>query len=287
MTFVPPSEGVIPVDNVQQLLQNVLVDAGVVGIDEAIEQPYLNRALTQANWLLAQWARKRWLCYRIQDYSVVCTGAQTYTVGKGQQIDINPRPDRLEYAFLRFLPAVNSNPSSGSGGSSDFNSDFNSDFGPLGNGNATGGLGGSLPVDFQLDIIPSHQDYARITVKTVGTLAWRIFYDPIWPIGLLFPWPIPQASIYELHVGFKVVLPRFQSLQQSINFPPEYEAALNWSLARRLRASYQMPPDPEVNALARDALNSMRLANQAMPTLRLPEELTGRNRAYDYRSDGN
>src|ERR1700761_5734172 len=99
----PPEEPALPVDNVQKLIENMLVDAGVCGIDEAIEQPIINRAFTQLNWLLAQWARKRWLVYRIQDYSFVSTGAQTYSVGLRQIVDINPRPDRLEYAFLRFL----------------------------------------------------------------------------------------------------------------------------------------------------------------------------------------
>lgn len=251
---MPPSESGIKVDNVQQLLTNMLVDAGIVGIDEEIEQPILNRAFTQINWLLAQWARKRYLCYRIQDYSFVSTGANTYSVGAGpaNAININPRPDRMEYAFLRFL-----------------------------NQQPTGGLFVDLPID----VIPSHEDYARIVVKTIGTLPWRMFYDPKWPVGELFPWPIPQPSIYEIHVGFKVVLPRFSSLLQPINFPPEYEAALNWCGARRLRVSYQMPPDPEINALARDALNAIRLANVAVPTLSIPMVLRNRQRAYDYRSD--
>ena len=247
-----PSESKIPIDSVQQLLSNALIDAGVVGIDEAIEQPQVNRAFIQANWLLAQWARKRWLCYRIQDYSFISTGALSYGVGDGQTINISPRPDRIEYAFLRFL-----------------------------NGVAAGGL----PVDISLDIIPSHEDYSRITVKTVGTLPWRIFYDPAWPVGALFPWPVPQASLYEIHVGFKVVLPRFQNVTDKINLPPEYEAALNYCLARRLRATNQMPPDPEIDALARDAINTLRLANSAMSTLTMPRELIQRNRSYDYRGD--
>src|SRR6266481_10026842 len=98
-----PTEPALVIDSCQALVTNALIDAGIVGIDESIEPSFLNRAFTQVNWLLAQWARKRWLCYRIQDYSVVSTGAQTYSVGKGANVDINPRPDRLEYAFLRFL----------------------------------------------------------------------------------------------------------------------------------------------------------------------------------------
>src|SRR5580704_11898315 len=249
---MPPAEPALPVDTCGALLTNALIDGGIVGIDEAIEPAILNRAFTQANWLLAQWARKRWLVYRLVDYSFVSTGAQSYSVGLNQTININPRPDRLEYAFLRFL---NQSPP------------------------------GGLFVDIPLDIIQSHEDYSRITVKNIGTLAWRIFYDPAWPMGILLPWPVPQATIYEIHCGFKVVLPRFASPQQPINFPPEYEAALNYCLARRLRATYQMPADPEINALARDALNVIRLANQAVGVLRLPAFLRNRNRAYDYRGD--
>ena len=247
-----PIEPALPVDTVGDLLTNALQDGGIVGIDESIETPILTRAFRQANWLLAQWARKRWLCYRIQDYSVVSTGAQSYTVGLGASININPRPDRIEYAFLRFL-------------------------------NQPGGA--SLSVDIPLQIIQSREDYSRITVKNIGTISWRIFYDPEWPVGKLLPWPIPQTGLYELHVGFKVVLPRFSSIQQPINFPPEYEPALNWGLARRLRVSYQMPADPEVNALARDAVNTIRLANTAVGVLQMPSFLRRRQRSYDVYGD--
>jgi hypothetical protein len=226
--------------------------AGVVGIDESMDTPYLNRAFIQANWLLAQWARKRFLCYQIQDYYFVSTGAQSYSVGQGLSININPRPDRLEYAFVRFL-----------------------------NGTPSGGLA----VDVPLSIIPSRENYAQIAVKAVGTLPRSVFYDPGWPVGTLYPWPVPQATIYEIHCGFKVVLPRFANLQQKINFPPEYEAALNWCLARRLRVSYQMPADLTIDSLARDALNTIRLGNQAMGTLSLPRALRNRGPSCDYRGD--
>src|SRR5208337_3218028 len=100
---IPPAEPAIPIDTISDLLVNALTDAGVVGIDEAVEQPILNRAFRQANWLIAQWNRKRWLVYRISDYAVISTGANTYSVGLNGNININPRPDRIEYAFLRFL----------------------------------------------------------------------------------------------------------------------------------------------------------------------------------------
>jgi len=249
----PAEAGNIPVDNYGALITNALVDAGIVGVDEAIEPAILNRAFTQCNWILAQMARKRWLTYRIQDYSVVSNGNQTYSVGLGGDININPRPDRLEYAFLRFLQYQNG--------------------------------AGSLPVDIPIKIIQSHEDYSRITVKNIGTLPWQVFYDPVWPVGVMFPWPVPQPTIYEMHFGFKVVLPRATGVAQPINFPPEYEVYLNYELARRLRATYQLSEDTTITALAREAANTIRLANQAMGTLVMPTALRNRSRAYDYRGD--
>jgi hypothetical protein len=250
--MAPPIEPALPVDNVGDLLTNALIDAGIVGIDESIEPAYLTRAFRQANWLLSQWSAKRWLVYRIQDYSVVSTGAASYSVGLGGNININPRPDRLEYAFVRFLQSS---------------------------------APGNLFVDIPLDIIQSHEDYARISVKSIGTFPYRIFYDPTLTIGTLIPWPVPQAGLYEIHVGFKVVLPRFRNIQDPINLPPEYEPALNWCLARRLRISYQLPGDPDINSLARDGLNTIRLRNQAMGVLRMPEPLRNRQRSYSPYSD--
>lgn len=249
----PPEEGPIPIDTVGQLLQQALFTAGIVGFDEDIEQEILSTAFRFANWLLSQWTRKRWLVYALSEYQFISTGAERYLVGDKQTVDINPRPDRLEYAFMRFLQHTSS-PS-------------------------------QFPVDITLDIISSKEDYARITVKSVGTLPWRIFYDPQWPVGILYPWPVPQEGLYGIHVGFKTVLPRFQSLTQPINFPPEYEAALHFELARRYRVAFSLPSNPDLTSLARDAINTMRIANQAVWTQRMPPFLRGRNRAYDFRGD--
>ena len=44
---MPPSEPALPVDTVSALITNVLVDAGIVGIDVSIEQPIINRTFKQ------------------------------------------------------------------------------------------------------------------------------------------------------------------------------------------------------------------------------------------------
>lgn len=237
----------------QTLIEVSLRKAGVVGIDESIEQPILNDALDDANDFLAQINHNRNLVYHLVDYAFVSTGVQNYTVGAGLNFNINPRPDRLEYAFLRqIIPSQ------------------------------------SQQIDWPMKIIPAAENYAQITLKTLGTFAWSVFYDSGWPIGILKPWPVPQASIYELHIGVKETLQRFGSLQDRINLPPEYVPMLKWNMAQWYRASYQMPEDPMISKLARRSLNIIRLANTQVPTLSMPSAvLQNGGRSYNYKSDQN
>jgi hypothetical protein len=240
---------VIP--NAQTLITSALLKAGIVGIDESIEQPILNEALNDANDMLSQWNHQRYLVYHLRNYAFVSTGAQTYTVGAGQNFDINPRPDRIESAFLRQII-----PSQGQ------------------------------QIDWPLSIIPARENYDQIVLKTLGTFSWSIFYDSGWPIGTLYPWPIPQASIYEIHCTFKETLQRFGSLQDQLNLPPEYVAALKWNLAQWYRESYQMPESAMINKLARKTLNTIRLANVQVPELSMPYQVRKNSGvSYNYKAD--
>ena len=46
-----------------------------------------------------------------------------------------------------------------------------------------------------------------------------------------------------------------------------------------------MPVDTEINALARDAVNTIRLANTQVGVLRMPSFLRSRQRAYNVYGD--
>lgn len=243
---------------VSVMLAQALLIAGVVGVDEAIEDPILNTAFDLANDLIAQWQHERYMVYQLVDYGFTSTGALSYTVGSGLNFNINPRPDRLEFAFLRQLSGNGTPPPTG----------------------------GTQPFDWPLDVIDAYEDYAAIRLKTLGTFSAAVFYDPGWPVGILRPWPVPQSGIYELHILCKQTLNRFASLQNTVNFPPEYSAALKWCLARRYKVGFQMPRDPDLNSLAAQGKNIIRKANTQIPTLGMPRELIrSGDSAYNYRSD--
>jgi hypothetical protein len=55
-----------------------------------------------------------------------------------------------------------------------------------------------------------------------------------------------------------------------MNLPPEYQEALMWNLAARLRPMYGMPPEPTIITQALRSLNVIRNANAQIPRLMLP-----------------
>lgn len=225
--------GTTPLDIINLALKN----AGVLGVGQSAQAEDTNDAFTLMNFMLAQWSRKRWLVYHLIDVAFTSTGAQSYTVGPGQQFNCT-RPDRIEAAFFRQV--IPSQPNL---------------------------------IDYPLEIIESRETYNNIALKTLTSFPNYVFYDSAWPIGFLYPWPLPQADLYQVHISVKETLTQFTSLGQQINLPPEYYAALLYNLGERLIPMYKLPPDPILTGLAKDALAVIRASNVQIPRLTLPAEL--------------
>lgn len=235
---------------VNDVLLLALKKAGVLGVGQNAQAEDITDAFKETNYLLAQWNRKRWLVYNLTDTAITSTGAQFYTVGTGGDFNI-PRIDRLEAGYFRLL-----------------------------------NTSGQNEVDYSLEILEAYEDYARIQLKQLTTWPSYIFLDSNYPLGKVYFWPIPPTTQYQLHIVTKNVLPAFTTLSQEINLPPEYEMALLYNAAVRLRISYQMPADPALIGLAQDALNVIRGANAQVPRVTLPTRLV-RGLLYNIYSDSN
>ena len=196
--------------------------------------------------MLQQWERKRWLVYHLLDLSVVSTGALSYTVGPGGQINTgvsSVRPARLESAFLRQLQ--NSQPNQ---------------------------------VDYPLELLPAREDYNKIALKSLQSFPGAIFYDSAWPLGSIYAWPVPQANIYEIHISVMEQLPTsFATLATTFTLPYEYYAAMLYNLALRMRQKYGITKsrftDDQLPALAKDSLNVIRGANTQIARLQIPADM--------------
>lgn len=222
--------------------------AGVLGVGQTPLAEDTNDAFTAMNGMLAGWQRQRWLVWHLVDVSKVSTGAQSYTVGPGGDFNVM-RPDRLEAAFFRQF--INSTPNQ---------------------------------VDYPLQILEAREDYNNIALKQLNSFPYVIFYDSAFPMGTVYPWPIPQANTYEIHLTLKEQISQFLTLTQQINLPPEYEEALWTNLCLRLCPIYQVQPNPSVVALAKSSLAVVRGANAQVPRLNMPQRLW-RGGLYDIYSD--
>ncbi len=226
------------------LIARALRKAGVTGVGQAAAAEDITDALSELNSMLAQWQRRRWLVYHLAELVKLSTGATTYTVGPGGDLDTATaaRPDQIEAAYCRQI------------------------------------TGNPEQVDFPLNQVAAREDFARIPVKMLPSIPALFWYDAAYPLGTLYPWPQPPAGTWEFHVLVKAPLQTFATAFDTINLPPEYEDALLYNLAARLRPSYQLPPDPQVTALALAALETIRTANAQVPQMQMPPTIMGQGR---------
>jgi hypothetical protein len=224
------------------MINLALKNASLLGVGQTALQEDINDVFRLLNGMLGVWSRSRWLIWHLIDISVATPEStkREYSIGPGGDFDF-PRPDRLEGAYFRQFVA---NPA------------------------------GSGPVDFPLTILQSMEDYSQIALKYLTTWPTAVFYDAAYPLGQIYPTPIPNVANSELHVLIKDTLNQFPTLTTPCNLPPEYFEAIWSNLALRIGATW---PGANVNALtiglAKASLQVIRKANAQVPRLRLPRSL--------------
>lgn len=241
------------VTSAADIVRLALKDAGVLGVGQSASAEDTNDVFDTLNMMLAGWSIKRWLVFHLLDMSVVSTGAISYTVGPGGDIDTGSaqRPDRLENGCFYRQLIVSGSPNQ---------------------------------IDYPLEILESREDYSRIALKQLSTIPQYIFYDTAMPLGVIYPWPVPLATRYEIHIAVKDQLQQFANLADNINLPNQYYGALRYNLGATIRPLYQMPPDPTLTALALTSLNIIKNSNAQIPRLRIPVRI-GRGGLYNVYSD--
>lgn len=247
-----------------------LRQCGAWGVGQTPLADDVEDAQIRLQWMLQSWERKRWFVYHLVDYPIVSTGAVSYTIGPGGDIDTNKhynpstggfdsavpkssaRPNQIESSFLRQLTLSQPN-----------------------------------QIDYPMTLIRSREDYNRIALKQLESFPGYLFYDSSWPVGVLYPWPVPQASIYELHVTIKEQLPPyFATTATEFNLPYEYYDAIMLNLAVRLRPKYGIVSQQgdHLAGQARAALAMLRSDNFQIARLQIPGDLV-RPQLYNIFSD--
>lgn len=233
----------------RDLISRAFRNAQILGQGQTLAAEDVDEGFELLNDMMAEWTVKRWLCYQLVDVAFVCTGAQRYSVGPASNFVFAERPDRLEAAYIRQLVTAVPN-----------------------------------QIDYPLELIQSYEDYSRIALKSLVSQPDSIFYLTSYPVGYLYPYPVPTSAIYELHALFKTALQDFTNLSTSIAIPRVYRQAILWNMAYRLREEYGQPETPACTKLAKSTLKALRMANIQVPRLIMPTGLT-RGSIYNIYSD--
>lgn len=230
------------------LINMALRASGILGTGQTAPAEMTNQALTALNMILRQWSAKRWLDYRTTNLTLTSTGALSYTVGPGGDFDIPRRPQSVEAAFI----SMNS---------------------------------GAAQIDIPIEVYRAREDYNAVALKSLVTMPSGVFYDNAMPLGVAYFWPVPNAARYSMTLTVKNPLLDVTDILADMGLPPEFDEALTYSLAVRMRTLYQLAPDAGVVALARAGIGTIRSANAQVARLRMPVGLSHGGR-YNIFSDG-
>lgn len=123
--------------------------------------------------------------------------------------------------------------------------------------------------DYPVEVMQSYEDYARIGNKTLtGSSPCAVCYVPAYPLGTLYVYPTGAAGA--LHLVMRTDLPALTNLTDAVSIPPEYHAALRYSLSEYLSTTFQTPLRPDIAALASRARKLIKRNNVSIPQSRMP-----------------
>lgn len=224
---------------VRDLITASLLDLGAIASGEAPTAIEAADSLRRVNLLLETWRLERLLVYAIDEVTKLLTGASSYSIGPGADINTT-RPVALERAGQR--------------------------------------LAGTSPT-LELPLEPlTDEQYEQIGLKGLtSSVAHWIYLDRAYPIATIRTWPILPSgdtlALYLLHP-----LTAFASLDTPVALPPGYELALQTNLSLELVSMYrdcQVTPALAAQAVNSKAL--IKVVNSRARFLTLPAGIpTGR-----------
>lgn len=238
----------------ETVVKAALMKSGVIGKGRAPDAFDTQNALDDLNDMIALWNIQRWINWGLLDKGVVSNGGAQYTIGPdpANSIVISRAPRNLKAGYVRQL--VNS----------------------------------GLPVNTPLDIIPSMEQYSRLSLPGLVSFPKYLFLDTTpWPQCIIRPYPLPNANIYEIHVIIQNPITLIEPATDLSVLPDYYVPAFKFNLARVLRQAYGRgrTPDLELNLLASNTLDVIVQANLQISELVISKVLITQSSGYNILSD--
>ena len=121
-----------------------------------------------------------------------------------------------------------------------------------------------------------NEKYDDLTYKALaGANTQAVYYEATYPNGTLYLYPIASGCTLKIRVLNSVK--QFASTSVNIDMPEGYEDAIMLALAIRMAPGYGKQVNPDTKQAARRAMNAIKVTNQVVPTMDLPDAVMGRS----------
>ncbi len=217
--------------SVEDLIKNSLYEIGYVSAEQTLSDDDKAFCLSRLNRMIDSWKTQRRFVYAIEAKEYPWgVSQQSYTIGPtGDFVLATGRPVKIEdHCNLIIVGTTN--------------------------------------VRVPLPLINVEQ-YSAIGIPTLSSgIPIKVYYQPTYPNGTLYPWPYPTdvANILELFIWEQVN--KFSGLTETLNLPPGYEEAITQSLAELLCVPFGRAIEPDLRQSARDARHNIANVNTTAPT---------------------
>lgn len=108
--------------------------------------------------------------------------------------------------------------------------------------------------------------YASLTIPALSTaFPTDLYYEPDWPNGKLFFWPVPSSAL-QVTLLSRLVLARLQ-LDDAFTLPPGYQDAITLTLCEDIAPTFEKQVAPSLAKKAADARDRIFSNNVEIPRL--------------------
>ena len=237
------------------LIESALVMTGALAQGEGASNADAADAFTRLNRMISAWANQRLTIFVTQRNVHSLVGSQqTYTIGSGGDLN-QARPQFIEYAGLI--------------------------------------LTGTTPdTEIPLTIWTLKDWFLQSVKEQTSTQPTAIYYETAFPstgasagLGNLIVWPIP-TQVNDIALYCPTQLAAFADLSTDYEFPPGYEDALEYNLAKRLIQSGMGLREhlQDIDPMARESLAIVKRANFQPVTASIDPALWPNRPGFNWRT---
>ena len=115
--------------------------------------------------------------------------------------------------------------------------------------------------DFPIKILRSRAAYSAIVDKdTAGDYPEFLYYEPSYPLGTLYIWPVPSSTL-SVTLHSQEQMTQLSTLDTALAIPPGYKELLTAMLCARIAPEFGVTLPPEAQDMMRRASRAVRRAS--------------------------